>query len=448
MLGKHPTATGVKYITLDLAYCNVETARELVTKPEISEFLKLKNQNGGNHNSRGGAHGRAYVLGEGEAIQDTNVVTGTFLFNSCYASVLFDMGANRSFVSTVFSSLIDITLTVLYVNYTIKLANGKLIGSDTIIRGCTLNLLNHPINIDLMPVELGSFDVIISDRSESSLNIISSIKTQNYLQKCYQVYLAYIKERKTEEKLKEKRFEDVPIVWDISEVFPKDLPGLLLTRQVEFQIEWCLIKDIYDQVPHHGELRSCSLRRRMDPSECPSTTYLLKYRSAIGLTSTQSSRRQYSKDSVQDMLWSLRVPSDAIRFDQCTNDDILIYSRNKEEHKELLKKEELYAKFCFSKITKPLTTQTQKNVRFDWEEKEESLFQLLTQKLCSAPILALPEGTDNFVVYCDALHKELGLVLMQKEKVIAYTSRQLKFLEKNYITHDLELGAVMFSLNI
>ncbi|GJX64501.1 putative reverse transcriptase domain-containing protein [Tanacetum coccineum] len=81
-------------------------------------------------------------------------------------------------------------------------------------------------------------------------------------------------------------------------------------------------------------------------------------------------------------------------------------------------------------------------------EKEETAFQTLKQKLCSAPILALPEGSENFIVYCDASHKGLGTVLMQKEKVIAYASRQLKIHEKNYTTHDLELGAVVFALKM
>ncbi|GJS48683.1 putative reverse transcriptase domain-containing protein [Tanacetum coccineum] len=91
---------------------------------------------------------------------------------------------------------------------------------------------------------------------------------------------------------------------------------------------------------------------------------------------------------------------------------------------------------------------TQKNVKFDWSEKAEAAFQQLKQKLCSAPILALPEGSENFVVYCDTSRKGLGAVLMQREKVIAYVSRQLKIHEKNYTTYDLELGAVVFSLKI
>ncbi|GJZ15964.1 putative reverse transcriptase domain-containing protein [Tanacetum coccineum] len=94
----------------------------------------------------------------------------------------------------------------------------------------------------------------------------------------------------------------------------------------------------------------------------------------------------------------------------------------------------------FSKIAKSIMKLTQKGIKFDWGEKKENAFQLIKQKLCSAPILALPEGSEDFVVYCDALHKGLYAVLMQREKVIAYASRQLKVHEKNYTTHDLELG--------
>ncbi|GJS81842.1 putative reverse transcriptase domain-containing protein [Tanacetum coccineum] len=97
-----------------------------------------------------------------------------------------------------------------------------------------------------------------------------------------------------------------------------------------------------------------------------------------------------------------------------------------------------------------MTNLTQKSVKFEWGEKEEAAFQQLKQKLCSAPILSLSEGSGNFMVYCDASHKVLGVMLMHKEKVIAYASRQLKIHihEKNYMTHDLELGAIVFALKI
>nr|GFC93469.1 putative reverse transcriptase domain-containing protein [Tanacetum cinerariifolium] len=101
-----------------------------------------------------------------------------------------------------------------------------------------------------------------------------------------------------------------------------------------------------------------------------------------------------------------------------------------------------------SKIAKSLTKLTQKNKKYIWGENQESAFQLLKQKLCEALILALPEENDDFVVYYDASRQGLGAVLMQREKVIAYASRQLKPNEENYTTHDLELGAVVFALKI
>nr|GFC96506.1 putative reverse transcriptase domain-containing protein [Tanacetum cinerariifolium] len=102
----------------------------------------------------------------------------------------------------------------------------------------------------------------------------------------------------------------------------------------------------------------------------------------------------------------------------------------------------------FSKIVRPMTKLTQKKIKFEWGDKQEESFQVIKQKLCSAPILALPEGSEDFVVYCDASIKGLGEVLMQRERVIAYGSRQLKVHEKTYTTHDLELGAVVFALKI
>ncbi|GJR99744.1 putative reverse transcriptase domain-containing protein [Tanacetum coccineum] len=172
-------------------------------------------------------------------------------------------------------------------------------------------------------------------------------------------------------------------------------------------------------------------------------------------------------------------------------DDILVYSKEKEKHGkhlkiilELLRKERFYAKFSKcdfwldsvqflghvidrngvhvdpTKIesirnwaaptmpTKPLTKLTQKDKKYKWVKEEDKAFQLLKQKLCSAPILALPEGTKDFMVYCDASLKGYRAMFMQREKVIAYASRQLKTHEENYTTHDLELGAIVFALRI
>ncbi|GJT94492.1 putative reverse transcriptase domain-containing protein [Tanacetum coccineum] len=303
---------------------------------------KTGNTNGnktGNQDGSNEATAKAYAIGGGGTNPDSNVVTGTFLLNNCHASMLFDSEADRSFVLSTFSALLTLDTS-----YAIELADGRILETNVVLRGCTLGLLGHPFDIDLMPVELGSFDVIIGmdwlakyhalivcdekvvripygdevliirgddydNGSKSKLNIISCTKTQKCIEKGCQVYLAQVTSKKTEDKSEEKRLEDVPIVREFPEVFPEDLPGLPPARQVEFQID-------------------------LVPGAAP-----------------------------------------------CAN-------------------------------------------------------------------IALSEWSETFLVYCDASHKGLGTVLMQKEKVIAYTSRQLKVHEKNYTTHDLELGAVVFALKM
>nr|GEV86572.1 putative reverse transcriptase domain-containing protein [Tanacetum cinerariifolium] len=335
---------------------------------------------------------------------DSNVVTRTFLLNNRCASILFDTGADRSFISTAFSSLTDIVPTSLENSYDVELADGKIVRVDTIMRSCTLNFLGNLFNIDLMPIELGSFDVII---------VISCSKAQEYMAKGCQIFLAQISAKKEEDKSEGKQLKDVPVVRDYPKVFPKDLPGLPPARPV---------------MP-------------------------------FGLTNAPA--------VFMDLMNRVCKPY-LDKFVIVFIDDILIYSKNEKEHKkhlkailELLKKEKLYAisrsrlagyyrRFIegFSKIVKSMTKLTQKGIKFDWVKKEEDAFQLIKKKLCSTPILALPEGSEDFVVYCDASNKGLGAVLMQREKVIAFASRQLKVHEQNYTTHDLELGSVVFVLKI
>ncbi|GJX11922.1 reverse transcriptase domain-containing protein [Tanacetum coccineum] len=352
---------------------------------------------------------------------------------------------------------------------------------------------------------------------------------------------------------------------DFPEVFPEDFPGLPPTRQVEFHIE--LIPGVapvarapYRLAPAEmkelpEQLKELSdkgfIRLSSSPWGAPilfvkkkdeSFRMCIDYRELNKLTVKNryplpriddlfdqlQGSSIYSKIDLRSGYHQLRVREEDIpktdfktryghyefQFMIVFIDDILIYSRDEKEHKEhlktileLLKKEELYAKFSkcefwihtvkflghvidssgihvdptkieavknwaspttpseihqflglagyyrrfiegFSKIAKPMTELTQKDRKFDWGEEQETAFQLLKQKLCAAPILALPEGSDDFVVYCDASIKGLGAVLMQRMKVIAYASRQLKIHEKNYTTHDLELGAVVFALKI
>ncbi|GJX37665.1 putative reverse transcriptase domain-containing protein, partial [Tanacetum coccineum] len=162
--------------------------------------------------------------------------------NNRHASILFDTGADRSFVSTAFSSQIDIMPSTLDHYYDVELADGRIIGLNTILRGCTLNLLNHLFNINLMPLELGSFDAIIGmdwlAKYQAIILCAEKItKTQKYSLKGCPIFLAYVTTKKEEDKSEEKRLEDVPIIRDFPDVFPEDLPGLPPTRQVEFQID-------------------------------------------------------------------------------------------------------------------------------------------------------------------------------------------------------------------
>nr|GEV85222.1 hypothetical protein [Tanacetum cinerariifolium] len=130
---------------------------------------KLRNQNRGNQtrnktrNKTGGNEvtARAYAIGGGGTNPDSNVVTGTFLLNNCYCTLVFDSGADKSFMSTTFSVLLDAAPSTLDTSYAVELADGRISETNIVLRGCTLGLLGHPFDIDLMPVELGSFDVII-----------------------------------------------------------------------------------------------------------------------------------------------------------------------------------------------------------------------------------------------------------------------------------------------
>ncbi|GKB43223.1 putative reverse transcriptase domain-containing protein [Tanacetum coccineum] len=576
----NPYAQNATITTMVHVLLNATNATKLAILPVTIEWEcpKLKNNNNRGNQVRGGnAPAKVYAVGHAGTNPDSNVMTGTFLLNNCYASVLFDTGVDRSFVSTAFSSQIDITPTELDHYYDVELADGRIIRLNTILRGCTLNIMNHPFNIHLMPVELGSFNIIIgmdwlvkyqaiivcaekivripwgnetlivhgdgsNQGHEARLHIISYTKAQEYMLKGCPFFLANVNTKETKDKSEKKRSEDVPIIRDFPDVFPEDLSGLPPTRLVEFQIN--LIPGVapvarapYRLAPSEMKELSEQLKELSDkgfirPSSSPwgapvlfvkkkdgSFRMCIDYRELNKLTVKNryplpriddlfdqlQGSSVYSKIDLRSGYHQLRVreediPKTAFR----TRYDHYEF-QNKQEHEEhlklileLLKKEELYAKFSkcefwipkvqflghvidsqgihvdpakiesikdwaspkspteirqflglagyyrrfiegFSKIAKPMTKLTQKKVKFEWGDKQETAFQLLKQKLCSAPILALPEGSKDFIVYCDDSKK--GTVLMQREKVIAYASRQLKIHKKNYTTHDLELGA-------
>ncbi|GJY43677.1 putative reverse transcriptase domain-containing protein [Tanacetum coccineum] len=218
-----------------------------------------------------------------------------------------------------------------------------------------------------------------------------------------------------EKKSNEKRQEDIPVVREFLEVFPEDLPGLPLVRQVEFQI---------DLIP--GAAPVAQAPYRLAPSEMQELSNQLQELADRGLG-------VYSKIDLRSGYHQLRF-------------------RDKDISKTAFRTRyghyEFQVMLPFGLTNVPVVFMDLMNRKYIWGEDQETAFQLLKQKLCEAPILALPEGNDDFVVYCDASHQGLGAVLMQREKVIAYASRQLKPNEENYTTHDLELGVVVFALKI
>nr|GEZ26324.1 putative reverse transcriptase domain-containing protein [Tanacetum cinerariifolium] len=476
------------------------------------DYPKLRNQNYGNQtrnkigNKTGGNEvtTKAYAIGGGGTNPDSNVVTDT--------------------------ALLDVAPSTLDTSYAVQFADGRTSETNIVLRGCTLRLLGHPFNIDLMPVELGSFDVIIDMDWLSKYHALI-VCDEKVIRIPYgvEVYLAQVTSKKAKDKSEEKRLEDVPIVREFSEVFLEDFPGLPPARQIEFQIDLVLsaapiVRALYRLAPAEMQELSTQLQELSDkgfirPSSSPWGAPVLfvkkkdgsKVYSKIDMRSSYHQLRVREEDIPKTVFrtryghYELQVRSFGLtnvpavfmdlmnrvckpyldRFMIVFIDDILIYSKNRKEHEghlklilKLLKEENLYAKFSkcefwlskvqflghvinsegihvdpakikaikdlespktpteirqflglacyyrrfiegFSKIARPMTKLTQKSVKFDWGEKTKAAFQLLKQKLCSAPILALPKGSENFVVH-----------------------------EKNYTTHDLELGAVVFTLKM
>ncbi|GJU00573.1 putative reverse transcriptase domain-containing protein [Tanacetum coccineum] len=339
-------------------------------------------------------------------------------------------------------TLLDITSNTLDVSYAVELADERISETNTVLRGYTLGLLGHPFNIDLMPVELGSFDVIISmdwlvnhhavivcdekivripygdevliiqgDRSDkgkkSKLSIISCTKTQKYIKRGCPIFLAQVMRKKTEVKSEEKRLEYVPIVRDFPEVFLKDLPGLPPMRQVKFQID--LVS---------GATPVARALYRLAPSKLQELSTQLQELSDKGFIRPSSSPWEAPVQFLSHV-----IDSEGIHVDPAKIESIKDWASPKTptEIHQFLGLVGYYRQFIegFSKIAKPMTMLTQKNV--------------------SAPILALPEGSENFVVYCDASRKGLGAVLMQWEKRhYLYGTKCVVFTDHKSLQHILD----------
>ncbi|GJX37081.1 putative reverse transcriptase domain-containing protein [Tanacetum coccineum] len=354
-----------------------------------------------------------------------------------------------------------------------------------------------------MSIELGTFDVIIGMDwlVKHDVVIVCSEKVvpRKYIERGFHLFLAHV----TEKKPKEKRLENVLVINDFPEVFPDDLLGLPPPRQVEFrndlvpgatpvarapyhlapsemrELSEQLRELLFVRVHHRGEHRCCLFmdlidlrlgyhQLRIKEEDIPITTFRTRYghfkfqmsmekhlKTILELLKKDRLYAKFSKcdfwlDSVQFL--GHVIDRNGVHVDPAKIEAIRNWAAPTTpiEVMQFLGLAGYYWRFIegFSMISKPLTKLTQKDKKYEWCKEEDEAFQLLKQKLCSPPILALPKGMKDFVVYCDASLKGYGAVLMQWEKMIAYASRQLKTHEENYTTHDLELGAIVFALRL
>ncbi|KAM0059597.1 putative nucleotidyltransferase, Ribonuclease H [Helianthus debilis subsp. tardiflorus] len=565
------------------------------------------------------SNARVFRMDAKEAVQNDNVLTGTFLVNNIFARVLFDSGADKSFVDQKFCQLLKMPIKTLDIKYEVELADDTMETVSTILEGCEISIRNHSFPLSLLPFKLAGFDIVLgmdwlsqnqaqiicgkrqivlktpsgeplTIRGDTQYGLpedVSMLKASRCLNRGCVIYMAQVLIEKPKPKI-----DDLPVISEYPEVFPEELPGLPPDRQVEFRIDIIPGAAPIARAPYRlAPTEMKELRTQLDellakgfirPSSSPwgapvlfvkkkdgSMRLCIDYRELNKVTIKNryplpriddlfdqlQGANYFSKIDLRSGYHQLKVRDEDVHktafrtryghyeflvmpfgltnapaaFMDLMNrvckpnldefvivfiDDILIYSKSQTDHEkhlrcilELLQREKLYAKFSkcefwlrevqflghvvsergiqvdpakveavmnwqepktpteirsflglagyyrrfienFSRIAAPLTSLTKKKEKFNWGPKQQESFEVLKQKLSNAPVLTLPEGTDEFVVYCDASHTGMGCVLMQKGQVIAYASRQLKVHEKNYTTHDLELGAVVFALKL
>ncbi|GJS29774.1 putative reverse transcriptase domain-containing protein [Tanacetum coccineum] len=456
---------------------------------------------GGRRNNGNQERGWAIMLGAEEAHQDPNIVTDTFTLNNHYATTLFDSGADYSFVSTTFIPLLGIKPNDLGFSYEIEIASGKVVRIP-LLDGKVLKVLGerpkekarHLTSAKAKEQKQEEM-VVVRDFLEVFPDDLSGLPPIQKIE--FQIDLVH-------GAIPDKGFIlPSSSAWGAPVLFVKKKDGSyrmcidykeLNKLTIKNRYPLPRIDDLFDQLQGSQyfskiDLRSEYHQLRVHEDDIPKTAFRTRYGHfeftvmPFGLTNAPA--------IFMDLMNRVYTPY-LDKFVIVFIDDILIYSQTQEEHEvhlglilELLKEEKLYAKFSkypskieavknweapktpsevrsflglagyyrrfienFSKIAKSLAILTQKSKTFDWGEEQEREFQTLKDKLCNTPVLALPDRPEDFVVYYDASGLGFGCVLMQRGKVIAYASRQLKIHEKNYTTHDLELGAVVFALKI
>nr|GEZ79195.1 hypothetical protein [Tanacetum cinerariifolium] len=392
------------------------------------------NEGQGRGNQENQARGRVFMLGAEEAHQDPNIMTGIFNLNNHFVTTLFDSGADYSFVSTTFIPLLGIEPSELGFTYKIKIATKQLVEIDKVIKSCKLEIEGYVFDMNLIPFGHGSFDVIIG------MDWLSNHKAEKIChEKVVRIplldskVLRVLRERPKEKarplmsvKANDKKQGEIVVVRDFPEVYPDDLSGLTPVWEIKFRIE--LIPGVMPLRVHEDDIPKNTFRTRYGHFEFIVMPFGLTNASAVFMYLMNRVCTPYLDKFVIVFI-----------------EDILIYYKTQEEHVEnlrlvlgLLKKEKLYAKF-------PKCQFWLREVQFLGHVINGDGIHVVPSKIESVKNWKAPKTSTEvrsflgFVGYYRRI--ELGCVLMQRAKEIAYVSRQLKIHEKNYTTHDLELDA-------
>ncbi|GKB12468.1 putative reverse transcriptase domain-containing protein [Tanacetum coccineum] len=435
--------------------------------PRLNQALSLRgnhpnqvvanNGGQGRGNNSNQARRREFMLGAEEARQDLNIMTGTFNLNDHYAITLFDSGADYSFISTTFIPLLGIEPSELGFSYEIKIASGHLVEIDKVIRGCKLELEGHTFDINLIPFGSESFDMIIGMDwlSNHKAKIICHEKVVRIPLQDGQV-LRVIGERSKEKmrhlmsaKAKEQKQEEIVVVRDFPEVFPDDLSGLPPIRETEFNIELIpraipVVKSPYQLAPSEMEELSGQLKELKDkgfirPSSSPWGVPILFIKKKDGSFRMCIDYRELNKLTIKNRYPLSRIDD---LFDQLQGSQYFSKIDLRSGYHQLRVHEDDIPKITF----RTRYGQFEFTTREEHEMHLGLILELLKKKKLHAKFSKCEFWLQEVqflrhVINGDGIH-------VDPSKVIAYASRQLKIHEKNYTTHDLELGTVVFALKI
>ncbi|GKA19181.1 putative reverse transcriptase domain-containing protein [Tanacetum coccineum] len=330
-----------------------------------------RNDHGGGNQVRGRAYNAN--MNAAEVAKDSSVVTSTFSLNDHFATVLFDSGADFSFISTKFAPILNMKPSIANPGYVIEIADGKKVKVDRIIRGCKLELGSSLFTIDLIPLGHGSFDVIVGmDWLSHNKAVIVCHEKVVEIPLVDGEILRVHGERVEEStkalknaKVDEPKISDISVVREFVEVFPDDLKGLPPQRQVEFRIEL---------IP--GATPVAKSPYRLAPLEMQKVSEQLKELQDKGIEQRLTLKKLLPSSRIDNLLINLQGAS------------------------------------YFSKIRSSIWI----NQKYEWGEEQEAAFQTLKNNLCDAPVLSLPDRVEDFIVYCDASNQGLGCLLMQRDK--------------------------------